>query len=91
VLIGVIRPTESRELTAEGESLDAVRRALQAQVPDGWQLLHSKVTMPKGSTALTASARMARWAETREIEADDMPGLEAKVPEGWSLISVRRA
>ncbi|WIB72620.1 hypothetical protein [Curtobacterium sp. MCBD17_026] len=33
-----IRSTETRELEAEGESYEAARAALDAQVPDGWQL-----------------------------------------------------
>ncbi|MER7797905.1 hypothetical protein [Microbacterium sp. NPDC096154] len=91
MLIGVIRPTETRELTAEGESLEAIQNALLAQVPDGWQLTHKKVSMPKGSTALTAEARMARWGETRELEAENLDALQAQVPDGWALMSVRPA
>lgn len=90
MLIGVIRPTESQEMAAEAESLDELQRSLETQVPDGWRLVHKTVTMPKGSTALTATARMARWDETREIRGEDMAALEAQVPEGWQLISVRR-
>lgn len=89
MLIGMVRPTETRELTAEGDSLETVHRALEAQVPAGWKLTDAKVAMIKGSTALTVAGKMARWGETREIEADDMAALEAKIPEGWRLLSVR--
>jgi len=27
----------------------------------------------------------------RDIKADDMPALEAKVPDGWQMLSVRKA
>lgn len=91
MLIGVIRPTESRDLTAEGETLEAIHDAFMAQVPEGWQFTHSSVAMPKGSKALTATGRMARWGETREIEAPDLDALHTAVPDGWSLMSVRRA
>jgi hypothetical protein len=91
VLIGVIRPTESRDLEAAGESLEAIANAFHAQVPEGWQLLHQRVTMPKGSSALTATGRMARWGELQEIQAPDLDALQAAVPEGWQLMSVRRA
>lgn len=91
MLIGVIRPTETRDLTAEGETLEVVHNAFLAQVPDGWELTHTSVSMPKGSTALTATGRMARWGETREIEAPDLDALHAAVPEGWALMSVRQA
>ncbi|GAA3650605.1 hypothetical protein [Microbacterium marinilacus] len=89
MLIGVIRPTESQDLTAEGDSLAAIGDALRTQVPEGWQLTDSKVTMPKGSTMLTAVGRMARWGETREIQGADVAALEAQVPDGWALLSVR--
>jgi len=36
---GTIRPMEIREIQAEGEDYAAAREALQAQVPEGWQLL----------------------------------------------------
>jgi uncharacterized protein (UPF0548 family) len=87
----VIRPTEVRELTAEGESLSEIAAAFAAQVPAGWQLTQSHVAMPKGTTKMTATGRMARWGETRDIEADDLAALRAQVPDGWQLMSVRRA
>lgn len=90
MLIGMVRPTETRELTAEGDSLESVHRALEAKVPAGWKLTDAKVAMIKGSTALTVAGKAARWGDVREIEADDMPSLEAKVPDGWQLLSVRR-
>lgn len=38
-LRGTIRPVETQELSAEGDSYDEARQALQAQVPEGWELL----------------------------------------------------
>lgn len=38
-VVGVISPTEKREIRAEGESYEDARDALKAQVPEGWQLL----------------------------------------------------
>lgn len=61
------------------------------QTPNGWELPSSPVTMPKGTNAMTAVATIARRDELREVEADDMAALEAKVPEGWQLVTVRRA
>lgn len=37
-VVGVISPTEKREIRAEGEDYEAARDALQAQVPEGWRL-----------------------------------------------------
>jgi hypothetical protein len=36
---GIMRPIETKELEAEGEDYAAARKALEAQVPEGWQLL----------------------------------------------------
>lgn len=38
-VVGVMSPTEKREIRAEGESYEDAREALKAQVPEGWQLL----------------------------------------------------
>ncbi|WP_345750140.1 hypothetical protein [Microbacterium rhizophilus] len=90
MLIGKIRPQETRELTAEGESLEAIAAGFRAQTPAGWELLQQHAELVKGSTQLAATATIARWGEVQEIEGDDMPALEAKVPAGWRLLSVRR-
>jgi len=47
--------------------------------------------MTAGSTALTATGTMQRRDGLREIEADTMTQLEALVPDGWMLLSVRSA
>lgn len=38
-LRGTIRPVETQEVSAEGDSYEEARQALQAQVPEGWELL----------------------------------------------------
>lgn len=38
-LRGMIRPNETKELTAEGVSYEEARADLESQVPEGWQLL----------------------------------------------------
>lgn len=38
-VIAHIRPTEVREIEAEGEDYAAARAAAIAQIPEGWQLL----------------------------------------------------
>ena len=91
MLIGVIRPTETVDLTAEGESLEAIAATLRAQIPEGWELVQQKVSMLKGSTMLAATGRISRWGEVREIQADDIAGIRAQVQDGWQLLSVRSA
>jgi hypothetical protein len=37
-VVGVIKPLEKREISAEGESYEQAREALQEMVPEGWSL-----------------------------------------------------
>ncbi|WP_197062010.1 hypothetical protein [Sinomonas humi] len=36
---GTIRPLQTEQIEAQGETCDDVEAALEAQVPEGWQLL----------------------------------------------------
>jgi hypothetical protein len=49
------------------------------------------VSMAKASTAITATGTYARRDEVQEIEAPSYAELRAAVPEGWQMLSVRRA
>lgn len=89
MLIGVIRPVESTTHTVQAEELDEIQALLAAQTPDGWQLASAPVAMAKKDTILTAEGTIVRRDGLQEIEADDLPALEAKVPEGYQLLSVR--
>lgn len=68
-----------------------MHQKLTAKVPAGWELTAAPVAMTAGSTALTATGTIERRDGLREIEADTMPQLEALVPDGWMLLSVRSA
>lgn len=89
MLTGLIRPRETRTVDVEGDSLGDIHEKLTAQVPAGWELTAAPVAMTAGSTALTATGTIERRDGMREIEADTMAQLEAKVPDGWQLLSVR--
>ncbi|WP_290106297.1 hypothetical protein [Microbacterium oryzae] len=88
MLVGVIRRDDGGQLEAEAETQAEVREALEAQVPAGHVLTDARVAMIKRSTRISAVGRY-RHTEIAEVEADDMTALEAKVPEGWKLMSVR--
>ncbi|GAA5203104.1 hypothetical protein [Microbacterium jejuense] len=88
MLIGRIRPVETRTVEVQGESLAALRSAVDAQLPAGWVITDVPAAMPKGSQLLTSTASMARRDGVEQIEADDQAALEAKVPEGWQLLGV---
>lgn len=42
-IIGTIRSTETRQIEVEADSYDEGRRQVEAQVPEGWQLLSWRV------------------------------------------------
>ena len=76
-------------VAAEGASISALRDAVNAQTPEGWEITDMPVAMPKGSQLVRTTATIARRECIREVEADDMGALEALVPEGSRLLSVR--
>ena len=89
MLVATIRPTESRTVTVEGQDIPTLRADLEAQTPAGWMLVDAPVAMKPGGLRII-EARYERRDGSREIEADDMDGLTAKVPDGWRMLSVRR-
>ncbi|MFJ4166272.1 hypothetical protein ACIPY5_12010 [Microbacterium sp. NPDC089698] len=90
MLIGMIRPRETRTITVQAEELDEIQDLIREQSPDGWETVSAPVSMSKKDTMMTAEGTIARRDGVAEIEADDMAALEAKVPDGYQLLSVRR-
>jgi hypothetical protein len=89
MLIGTIRPVETRTLNVEGHSLAEVRDTLAKQAPEGFELVSCPVRMTKGSTLLTSVGTYRRRDGRRDIEADDRTALWAKVPDGYELLALR--
>jgi len=89
VFEGTIRSTETQKFTVEGQSLEDVALRVAAKTPQGWECTSKPVTMTKGSTILTARVTLARRDDIRTIEADELPSLRGKVPDGYQLIAVR--
>ena len=90
MLVGLVRPSETRSFELTGTSLADVKAQALAQTPPGWELASVPVRMEKGTTALTATATIVRRGDAREIEAETMEALRATIPEDWQLVSVRR-
>lgn len=90
MLIATIRPTEKRTATVTGTEIPDLRAQLVAEAPAGWEMVSAHVEMKPGGIRIV-EGKFQRRDEPREIEADDMAALEAKVPEGWQMLSVRRA
>lgn len=77
VLIGTIRPVETRTLEVQAHSLAEAHELLEAQRPEGFELTDAPVRMSNGTTLLTAVGSYARRDGAREIEAADRAGLDA--------------
>ncbi len=89
MLVGMIRPKGTQTAEVTGTSLDDVQQQLEAQRPDGYELVNAPAEMIKGAPLIKTLGTFERRDEVTEIEADDMDALEAKVPDGWQLLSVR--
>ncbi|WP_420111638.1 hypothetical protein [Pseudactinotalea sp.] len=89
MLIGMIRPREEVTAEVEGESLEAVQAKLEAHRPDGFELVSAPAEMIKGAALIRTKGTFQSRSGLREIEADDMDAMRAKVPDGWQLLSVR--
>ncbi|MDQ1205018.1 hypothetical protein [Microbacterium sp. SORGH_AS_0862] len=89
MLAGLVQPRETQTVEVTGHTLEDVHQQLVAKTPPGFVLAAGPVRMAKGTTELSATGTYAATA-VEEIEADDMAALEAKVPDGWRLLSVRR-
>ncbi|WP_292790869.1 MULTISPECIES: hypothetical protein [unclassified Microbacterium] len=91
MLVALIRPRGSMTVDVTGISLEDVHTQLDAQREPGYALTSAPVRMLKGEAKMEATGTFQRIDGVEQIEADDMAGIEAKVPEGWQLLSVRRA
>lgn len=89
MIIGSIRPVETRTVTVEAHSLAEAHELLEQQRPTGFDLANVPVQMGKGTTLLTAVDTYVRRDGGREIEAADRAALDAQVPDGWALMFVR--
>lgn len=91
MLIAMIRPLETSTAEVIGTTLEDVQTQLDAQRQPGFDLVSAPVQMLKGEAKMAATGTFSRVDGIREIEAEDMVSLEAKVPDGWVMLSVRRA
>lgn len=91
MLIALIRPHETSTVDVVGTTLEDVQTQLAAHRQPGFELADAPVRMLKGEAKMEAVGTFTRVDGIREIDADDMPALRAKVPDGWRMLSVRRA
>lgn len=89
---GLIQSSETQEVTAEADDAATARELVEAQVPEGYELIQVHNAMPRGGRVIASG--IVRAAAVTEIEADgaDYPSardaLRAAVPEGQRLLSI---
>ena len=90
MLAALIRPIEKTTVDVIGATLEDVITQLEAHAQPGFDLVSAPVRMLKGEAKMEATGTFSRFDGVREIEADDMGALEAKVPDGWRMLLVLR-
>ncbi|CAH0138219.1 hypothetical protein [Microbacterium foliorum] len=91
MLFALIRPREIRTVEVIGTTLEDVQTQLAAHRQPGFDLADAPVRMLKGEAKMEAVGMFLRVDGIREIDANEMPALKEKVPDGWRMLSVRRA
>lgn len=86
-----MRPVENRSFDVEAADLAGIQQELAILRPEGFDLVSAPVEMIKGAPIIKATGTFQRRDGVEQLEADDMDALQAKVPEGWQLLSVRPA
>lgn len=90
MFVAQIRPIEKTTVEVIGTTLEDVITQLEAHRRPGFDLVSAPVRMLKGEAKMEATGTFSRVDGVREIEADDMGALQAKVPDGWQMLCVRR-
>lgn len=89
---GLIQSSVVEELSAEADDAQSARALIEAQVPDGFELIQVHNSMPRGGRVI-ATGRI-RSSSTREIDAEGQDyhsaraALEAAIPEDHRLLYV---
>lgn len=89
---GLIQSNVVDEVTAEADDAQSARALIEAQVPDGYELIQVHNSMPRGGRVI-ATGRI-RSAATRELDAEGQDyrsareALEASIPADHRLLYV---
>lgn len=89
MLIALIRPVETNTVEVVGATLAEVLVELEQHRQPGFVLASAPVRMLKGEAKMKATGTFTRVDGVQQIEAEDMASLEAKVPDGWRMLTVK--
>ena len=90
MLAGLLQPTETRETAIEAPDLTELLARADQQAAEGWTVIDLKRIREKDFEGMKGIVTL-RQDELSEVTPPSMDDLEAAVPEGWQLISVRVA
>lgn len=89
----MIQSTATVELTAEADDASSARELIEAQVPEGHELIQVHNTMPRGGRVIATGITRPAAVDELDGEGSDyqaaMTALRANVPDGWRILSVR--
>ena len=89
---GLVQSKVVTELTAEADDAQAARELIEAQVPEGYELVQVHNSMPRGGRVIaTGQIRLAAVDELEASGADyaaARAALLAQIPEDHRLLSV---
>lgn len=89
---GLIQSSETRELTAEADDAGTARELVEAQVPEGFELIQVHNAMPRGGRVIATGIMRPSAVTDIEAEGGDYAAardaLRAAVPEGQRLLSI---
>ena len=89
---GLIQTSLTSELTAEADDAESARSLIEAQVPEGFDLLQVHNAMPRGGRVIATA--VIRESAVQELEAEGADydaardALRAKVPADHRLLSI---
>ncbi|WP_158866622.1 hypothetical protein [Leifsonia sp. AG29] len=91
-LRGLTQSIETSELTAEADDAGSARALIEAQVPEGYELVQVHNSMPRGGRVIAKGLVRASAIEEIEAEGSDYftarEALKAAVPEGRRLVTI---
>jgi hypothetical protein len=90
----MIQSSETSELTAEADDAQSARDLIEAQVPDGFELVQVHNTMPRGGRVVAKGLMRAAAVSELEAEAPDYATakrmIESELPAGFRVLSFLR-
>lgn len=87
----MIQSAETTDLTAEADDAQSAREAIEAQVPDGYDLIQVHNSMPRGGRVIATGVIRPAAVDTVEADGADYAAAKAAIvsqlPPGYRVLS----